>query len=139
MKQTPRQLRAQLGQQAQHCCGYCQTQEVVSGIPLTIEHIHPKTKGGNDEEENLWLACRLCNEAKGIQTEAIDPATGQITFLYNPRRQAWATHFAWSSDSTQIIGLTPIGRATIVALTLNDEFRCRARAIWVEAGWHPPR
>ena len=37
-----------------------------------------------------------------------------------------------------MIGLTAIGRATIVALQLNDEFRIKSRAIWVEANLHPP-
>ena len=31
-------LRACIAVEAQRRCGYCQTQEVVSGIPLTLEH-----------------------------------------------------------------------------------------------------
>ncbi|MEZ4515058.1 MAG: HNH endonuclease [Chloroflexota bacterium] len=54
--------------------------------------MYPKAKGGNDEEENLWLACRLCNEAKGVQIEAIDPVTGHISPLFNPRQQLWDGH-----------------------------------------------
>ena len=46
-------VRKQIAQQARHRCGYCQTQERVSGIPLTLEHIIPRVAGGNDEEENL--------------------------------------------------------------------------------------
>lgn len=62
----PRQQRRRIAEEAQYRCGYCQTQEVVSGIPLTIEHITPKAKGGNEDNENLWLSCRLCNEKKGM-------------------------------------------------------------------------
>jgi len=114
------------------------TQEVVSGVPLTLEHIMPKAKGGQDIEENLWLSCRLCNEAKATLTEAVDPQTGDLAPLFNPRTQGWAEHFAWGDDSVHIIGLTPTGRATVLALGLNDDLRVCARALWVEAGWHPP-
>lgn len=131
-------LRQRIAAQARYRCGYCQTQEVVSGIPLTVEHIIPKARGGSDVEENLWLSCRLCNEAKGVLTEAVDPQTGTTVPLFDPRGQDWAEHFAWDEQSTQILGLTPIGRATIQALALNDELRVRARAIWVQAGYHPP-
>jgi len=58
----PREQRRRIAEEAQYRCGYCQTQEVVSGIPLTIEHLTPKAKGGSDDNENLWLSCRLCNE-----------------------------------------------------------------------------
>lgn len=132
-------VRRRIAQQARYRCGYCQTQERVSGIPLTLEHIIPRVAGGADEEENLWVSCRLCNELKGAQTKAIDPQTGRTAQLFNPRTQNWNQHFAWSDDGAEIIGLTDAGRATVVALSLNTEFRIPSRAIWVEAGHHPPR
>jgi hypothetical protein len=110
----------------------------VSGIPLTIEHIIPKAQGGTDADENLWLSCRLCNEAKGIQTEAIDPLTKNTVPLFNPRTQNWPDHFAWNEEGIYMIGKSASGRATIEALSLNTEFRIRARKLWVEVGWHPP-
>ncbi len=132
-------LRIQVAAQAQHRCGYCLTQEVVSGVPLTLEHIIPKALGGSDTEENLWLSCRMCNEAKGIQTEAIDPETQTVVPLFNPRIDSWREHFDWSEDGTRALGQTPTGRATVAALTLNSELRVRSRAIWVEVGYHPPK
>lgn len=131
-------LRQRIVQQARARCGYCLTQEIVSGIPLTLEHLLPKAKGGGDLEENLWLSCRLCNEAKGVLTEALDPETGEVVPLFNPRTQRWTDHFTWDQTGTHIIGKTPIGRAPVVALSLNCELRVLARALWVEAGWHPP-
>ncbi|MBO0611734.1 HNH endonuclease [Thiothrix fructosivorans] len=130
--------RKRLAQQALFRCGYCLTQELVSGVPLTIEHLLPRAKGGGNEEENLWLSCRLCNEAKGILTDAVDPETGEPAPLFNPRRQHWGEHFIWSDDGTNVTGLTPTGRATVSALSLNTEFRVCTRALWVEVGWHPP-
>jgi len=131
-------IRERVASQARFRCGYCLTQEQVSGVPLTIEHLMPRAKGGNDTEENLWTACRLCNETKGILTDAPEPETGEVVPLFNPRQQSWADHFVWSENGTQIIGTTSVGRATVLALALNTEFRVRARALWVEVGWHPP-
>jgi len=133
-----RERRRRIAEEAQYRCGYCQTQEVVSGIPLTIEHITPKAKGGNDDNENLWLSCRLCNEKKGMLLEALDPDTGETVPLFDPRAQTWSDHFTWSEDGSRIIAKTAIGRATVDVLSLNDELRVRARAIWVKAGYHPP-
>ncbi|NCP16423.1 HNH endonuclease [bacterium] len=137
MALTPARRR-RIAEQARYRCGYCLTQEIVSGVALTVEHIIPTARDGQTVEENLWLSCRLCNEAKGMLTEAIDPESGATVPLFNPRLQIWADHFAWSEDSTHVIGQTPTGRSTVKALSLNDELRVRARAIWVEAGWHPP-
>jgi len=68
----PQKTRQRIAQQALSRCGYCLRQECVSGVPLTIEHLIPQAKGGDETEENLWLSCRLCNEAKGIMTQAPD-------------------------------------------------------------------
>lgn len=133
-----KKLRPVIAEQARHQCGYCRTQEVVSGVRLTLEHLYPKFLGGKDEIDNLWLSCRECNEAKGVLLEATDPETQQIVPLYNPRKERWDKHFFWTEDGTQIVGKTAIGRATVLILDLNNEFRVKSRAIWVEAGYHPP-
>lgn len=138
MSQVSRKLRDQLASEAHHRCGYCLMLEVVSGIPLTVEHILPQAKGGSDDVENLWLSCRLCNEAKHIQTEFLDSQTGEMMPLFNPRSQQWREHFRWRAEGVLMVGLTAVGRATIIALSLNSELRQRSRAIWVEAGYHPP-
>jgi hypothetical protein len=138
MSSIPQATRERVAHQAVFRCGYCLTQECVSGVPLTLEHLIPRAKGGANTEENLWLSCRLCNETKGIQTEALDPETGELVPLFNPRQQRWGDHFMWSECGTLVVGKTPIGRATLIALSLNSEFRVRARALWVEVGWHPP-
>lgn len=139
MSRVTRKVRSRIAVQAKYQCGYCQTQEVVSGVPLTVEHILPIVHGGTDDEANLWLSCRLCNEAKGASTSAIDPETRQQVPLFNPRSQAWEEYFTWNEAGTHIIGRNDIGRATIAFLSLNSDLRVRSRAIWVEAGWHPPK
>ena len=42
-------------------CIYCDAQN----LPLQIEHIHPKSKGGSNKLSNLGLACSSCNQKKG--------------------------------------------------------------------------
>jgi len=44
-------------------CAYCGAENV----PLEVEHIHPKSKGGSDRVSNLALACNPCNQEKGNQ------------------------------------------------------------------------
>ena len=134
----PKPLRKGVTVQARHRCGYCLTSEAIVGTPMEIDHIVPRSLGGLTEEDNLWLACSLCNEHKGIRTVALDPLTGEMAPLFNPRRQVWQEHFAWTAEGDRIIGLTAIGRATVVALNLNRPSLVKARQAWVAAGWHPP-
>lgn len=119
-------------------CAYCQTSEANSGIPLSFDHIQPRAKGGLSILENLCQACRPCNEHKSDQTEAIDPLSNRIVTLFNPRGHHWADHFTWDATGIHILGLTAIGRATIIALDMNNATIKPARRRWVAAGWHPP-
>ena len=131
-------LRKQIRAEAGNRCGYCLSlQKYVLG-KLEIDHIIPQAKGGTDDPDNLWLACRLCNGYKGIQTTAFDPKTAKTTRLFNPRQQKWSQHFQWNSNGTQIEGKTAIGRATVNALQLNNFIAVTVREQWVQAGWHPP-
>ncbi|NJN16107.1 MAG: HNH endonuclease, partial [Oscillochloris sp.] len=47
-------------------CTYCGA----TGVPLQVEHIVPKARGGSDRISNLTLACEPCNTRKGRQTAA---------------------------------------------------------------------
>jgi hypothetical protein len=135
---VPRRLRERVARAAGHRCGYCRTPESIAGFRLSIEHILPEAKGGQTIEENLWMACHACNEVKGSRTHGRDPETGKRIRLWNPRRQPWGDHSAWSADGTAIIGLTPWGRATVATLRLNRPELAAARSLWVQVGWWPP-
>ena len=69
---------------------------------------------------------------------ATDPTAGEAVPLFNPRRHMWSEHFIWSTDGLYIIGLTPIGRATLATLGLNRERVINIRAADVAIGRHPP-
>lgn len=44
-------------------CTYCSKE----GVPLQVEHIQPRAKGGSDRVSNLCLACEKCNQKKGTK------------------------------------------------------------------------
>jgi hypothetical protein len=119
-------------------CGYCQTSELISGAPLEVDHLTPQSRGGLTVEQNLWLACRACNASKSDRQNAIDPVSGALVPLFNPRTNIWSEHFAWSAEGILMAGITSIGRATIHALDLNRVSLVVARSTWVRHGLHPP-
>lgn len=135
----PTSLRQRVAETARFRCGYCLTSQHIIGPLLEIDHIIPQAKGGTNDEENLFLACPLCNSHKSDRTEAIDPQTGEIVPFFNPRRDVWAEHFEWAEANTMIHGITPKGRATISALNMNHPDIVNARQLWVSVGWHPPQ
>ena len=45
-----------------HQCAYCGQ----GGMPLEIEHIVPRSRGGTNRISNLAIACQPCNQAKGV-------------------------------------------------------------------------
>jgi len=108
-------------------------------MPMSVDHIVPEAAGGTAAEENLWLACRRCNEFKGTRTTGMDPETGTEVPLFHARTDVWHEHFRWSKDGTLLVGKTPCGRATCAALRLNNAEIVVARRLWVSAGWWPPR
>jgi 5-methylcytosine-specific restriction endonuclease McrA len=46
-------LRQQVRTDAGRGCGYCLSSEILTGIPLEIEHIIPEARGGLTERENF--------------------------------------------------------------------------------------
>lgn len=132
-------IRERVADAARYRCGYCLSSEQVVGAPMEIDHIMPESAGGITEEDNLWLACSLCNDHKSDRVVAIDALTGDVVRIFNPRHQLWHEHFRWNDAKDRILGLTPTGRATVVTLNLNRPSLVKARQLWVAAGWHPPR
>lgn len=138
MSSVPAQLRQRVFVEANYRCEYCLTSHRLLGMPPTVDHILPVILGGSHDRENLAAACYRCNEYKGRLTHAVDPSSRELVPLYHPREQLWADHFAWGNGGTHIIGLTPTGRATVVALRLNNEYIVEARTLWIAREWHPP-
>lgn len=122
-----------------HRCAYCQTSQDNTGQPMVVDHIIPRSKGGKTAVSNLCFACRLCNEYKGDRTALAEPLTHIVVPFFHPRQHKWSDHFTWDDSGVRLIGLTAIGRVTVVALNMNNPVITDARRRWVSAGWHPPR
>lgn len=133
-----KQQKQKVVRQAGGCCEYCWSQARFAPDPFSIEHIVPRSKGGTDEDGNLALACQGCNGRKYNHIEARDPVNGNLVSLFHPRQQRWEEHFAWNSDFTRVIGLTPVGRATLERLQLNREGVVNLRKVLHDIGEHPP-
>ncbi len=134
-----KQKRAEIEERADGLCEYCRLPHTLSTHPFSIEHILPISKSGNNDLENLALACSACNGSKYNKTEAVDPDSLEIVALYNPRKDVWDEHFAWNSDFSLIVGLTAKGRATVAALKLNRERTVNIRKFLHSVGKHPPK
>lgn len=131
-------LRKKIAEHSRYRCSYCLTRQKFVGAVLEVDHIIPRSKGGLYEEANLCLCCSFCNEYKGNQLTALDPITNQTVQIFNPLQQVWREHFEWSEEKDRIVGKTPIGRATVIALKLNWQELVETRREWITVGWHPP-
>jgi hypothetical protein len=126
-------VRALVRRRAGNRCEYCLLrQEHLPFSTFQIEHIVPRKHGGNDELANLALSCDRCNSHKGVNLTGLDPETGDITELFNPRQHSWKAHFQMAD--VMIVGLTAVGRTTISVLNMNEERRVRLRAVVKRAG-----
>jgi len=134
---TAQQKKA-VAERANGCCEYCRSQVRFAIQPFSIEHIIPRSAGGETVLDNLALSCQGCNNHKYNKTEGRDPVSDDTVPLYHPRKQRWSNHFAWNDDFTLIIGLTPIGRSTVEALQLNREGVVNLRRVLYAMGEHPP-
>ena len=98
-------------------CEYCLFPESASELPFHIDHIIAQKHGGQSESENLAWACFSCNLRKGPNIAGLDPDTGELTALFNPRTDGWSDHFAW--DGVLLRGKSAIGRVTVAVLDIN--------------------
>lgn len=127
-RQIPEDIQNQVRQRANYLCEYCHVSEQFQYVAFTIEHVIPLNKNGADTLDNLALACFHCNRKKSDKTTVIDSISGAEVPLFNPRQDNWNEHFIWSPDGLLIVGLTPIGQATVTALVLNRERVINIRA-----------
>ena len=110
---------------ANNRCEYCLLPQDASSLRHHIEHVIPRQHGGSDDLSNLALACHRCNLSKGPNLTGIDPITGEIVPLFDPRLNRWTDHFCFRGPVIE--GLTPMGRTTIKVLSMNDTRRIERR------------
>jgi hypothetical protein len=136
---VPAALRRLVRDHFANRCAYCQTAESLTATHFEIEHIIPRSAGGETIFENLCLSCPMCNRYKSDVSSALDPITQANVPLFHAQLQSWREHFAWNGEGTEMIGLSPTGRATIDALRINRPAMIRVRRMWIALAEHPPR
>lgn len=100
-------------------CEYCKLPNALLNIEFEIDHVIARSHRGSDEFGNLAWACFRCNQFKGTNLSSVDPLTGRIISLFNPRKNNWMRHFAMRQGV--IHPLTAKARATLSLLQMNDK------------------
>ena len=131
----PLELRRATGARAGHTCEYCHLSQAGQEARFHIDHVVPRSRRGRTGLDNLALSCVSCSLRKAARIAAVDPANGQEAALFSPRTMAWARHFRW--DGVVLTGLTPTGRATVVALAMNRPLILTIRQEEEAWGQHP--
>ena len=67
-----------------HTCQYCG----IRSVPMTIDHIIPRQRGGEDSWYNLITACVACNTRKGNRM----PREVQMKLMKKPRKPTMVLH-----------------------------------------------
>lgn len=137
--QLNKKTQAYVRERAGECCEYCMALSNYAFHPFSIDHINPISKGGNNDIDNLAWACFHCNGAKYNKVDCSDPLSNEVVSLYNPHLNTWSEHFVWNDNQTIIIGITPIGRATVSCLKVNRQGAVNLREALRDFGVHPPK
>jgi hypothetical protein len=135
MNAISKTLRTTVVHRAGHRCEYCGLAQAQQEAAFHIDHIVPRAEDGATTESNLALACVSCSLHKAAKFVGIDPDSGAEVLLFNPRVQKWAEHFRW--DAEIVVGITPIGRATVAALKMNRPLILAIRREEAIRGRHP--
>ena len=83
----------------------------------------------------MSYVCPFCNRFKGSDIASLDPLSGRLVRLFNPRTDSWEDHF--QIEGGKILALTAVGRATERLLKLNLPARIEIRATLARSGRYP--
>lgn len=99
---------------ANFACEFCGVSEVDTGGELTVDHFQPKTKGGNDNLDNLLYCCVRCNQYKADYW----PSQPSELMLWNPRQEPIGTHLLTLAYGI-LYPITLVGEFTLNRLRPN--------------------
>lgn len=128
-------LRRFVIERAANHCEYCGLAQIGQIATFHIDHVVPVAVGGATNEDNLALACVSCSLRKGARQMGVDQVSGLEVPLFNPRKDNWPVHFYW--DDLVLVGQTPTGRATVIALAMNRTTALLIRGEEFHWGRHP--
>lgn len=122
---------------AEYRCEYCHAPEFAFNFAFEVEHIHPRSQGGDSSSENLALSCASCNGFKSNSVSGREENSAELLPLFHPRRDTWEQHFGFDAETSHIVGLTAVGRVTIARLKMNSPLQIRARRHWIQLNLYP--
>lgn len=93
VEHIPISLQRRVRVRANDRCEYCRISQLNQEATFHVDHIVPRSAGGETSIDNLALACVSCSLRKGARTTAVDPETGQLTDVFHARLQSWDEHF----------------------------------------------
>ncbi|MGE0681580.1 MAG: HNH endonuclease [Candidatus Binatia bacterium] len=135
MSVVSEQFREAVVKRADNHCEYCQLPAQLQIGGFEIDHIFPRSRGGQTELSNVALACLHCNARKWAHVDGEDPESGQRVTLFNPRTQTWEEHFRWSEQLPfALMGVSVRGRATVARLQMNHPDLMNIRRLLAELG-----
>lgn len=107
-------LRRIVIERAAHRCEYCGVPDTAYVAPHEPDHVIVQQHGGKNEAANLAYACFRCNRLKGPNLATLDPISGLLIRLYNPRTDTQihgADTFYWwvpSSNHLRPLDVVPL-------------------------------
>jgi 5-methylcytosine-specific restriction endonuclease McrA len=102
-REVPLTRRAVLERDA-HSCAYCGSRAD------TIDHVRPRSRGGQHHWTNVVAACARCNHRKGDRLlveigwhlrvpPVAPPPTVAVVMGWTSREPSWAQYLAWAEDA----------------------------------------
>ncbi len=128
-------LREALRRLSEERCEYCHLPERFATLRFQQDHVIALKHRGPTALENLAWSCADCNAYKGSDLTGVDPKTGRLERLFNPRTDRWAEHFQW--NGAELVGRTALGRVTVTLLQINREERVAVRRELMGAALYP--
>ncbi|NUO45861.1 MAG: HNH endonuclease [Streptomyces sp.] len=88
-----------------NACAYCGA----TGVPLNIEHLRPRSRGGSNRTANLVLACIPCNTAKGSESVEVFLADRPDRLAHILRQITSSLRDAAAMNSTRRLLMAALG------------------------------
>jgi 5-methylcytosine-specific restriction endonuclease McrA len=127
-EKVPKRIQQEVRERAGQMCEYCLIHEEDSFLPHEVDHVIAVKHGGGSSIENLAWSCFVCNRHKGSDLSSIDPVTGKLVRLFNPRSDTWIEHFDLDSNGS-IVPKSDVARVTEFLLKLNSPEQIEIRRL----------
>ena len=129
-------LRRLVRARADNLCEYCLLHEDDTFFGCEVDHIISEKHAGQTTENNLALACFVCNHNKGSDIGTLIPGSEALVRFYNPRLDRWRDHFRLDSSGI-IVTITDVGEATARIFGFNTDERLLERQALQAAERYP--